>query len=238
MVGQGLVPKQVEQMPLPEQAFAVDADQAVQLARAQVVDSRQQSAPDPESAVDEPEQQQQEEVDPVTAMQPFSVWIPSVGGEGGAHALIEGSADFVDSSYDNVDTLRIPDDPKRAGWYSAGGALAGHQQGTTLIASHASTRQDPGVFRELHTLSVGDLVWTKDAAGVPQAWAVTELYHLEHAQFPQEYFAADGPRQLVLTTCGGRINEQGYYAENVFAVAVPVDVEDIVGGDVSAGGSA
>lgn len=237
MVGQGLVPKQVEQMPLPEQAFAVDADQAVQLARAQVVDSRQQSAPDPQSAVDEPEQQQ-EEVDPVTAMQPFSVWIPSLGGEGGAHALIEASADFVDSSYDDVDTLRIPDDPKRAGWYSAGGALAGHQQGTTLIASHASTRSDPGVFRELHTISVGDLVWTKDAAGVPQAWAVTELYHLEHAQFPQEYFAADGPRQLVLTTCGGRINEQGYYAENVFAVAVPISAEDIVGGDVSAGGSA
>lgn len=236
MVGQGLAPAQVETMPLPEQAFAVDADQALELARAQVVDSRQQSAPDPESAVDGSGQQQH--LDPVTAMQPSSVWVPSLGGEGGVHALVEASADFVDSSYDHVQTLRIPNDPKRAGWYSAGGALAGHQQGTTLIASHASTRSDPGVFRELHTVSVGDLVWTKDAAGTPQAWAVTELYHLEHAQFPQEYFAADGPRRLVLTTCGGRINEQGYYAENVFAVAVPIFAEGIAGGDVSADGPA
>ena len=71
------------------------------------------------------------------------------------------------------------------------------------------------------------MVWTADGDGNKQAWAVTKVWHTGHKNFPEEYFASDGERRLVLTTCGGRINRYGYYRENIFVVATPIPAQTV-----------
>ncbi len=44
----------------------------------------------------------------------------------------------------------------------------------------------------------------------------------DHTAFPQEYWSAEGERQLVITTCGGRV-VGGQFKQNIFAIATPVD---------------
>ena len=219
-VWQGTAGTVVDEVPLPEQTYAVAADEAVLAAQEQLAGFEQPAVEEtgPEEA--EPSPEPDATAMTLAAMPYSSVWIPSLE----AHAPISGSAEFVASSYDHVTTLSIPKSAKEVGWYSAGGALAGRGEGTTLLASHASTRKDPGVFREIYTMQPGDLVWTRDEEGRLQGWAVRHLWASDHDQFPEEYFAADGERQLVLTTCGGRLNSRGVYAQNVFAVATPVEV--------------
>ena len=51
---------------------------------------------------------------------------------------------------------------------------------------------------------------------------MTRVWNTDHKSFPQEYFSNEGERQLVLTTCGGRVNAQGYYRDNIFVIAKPV----------------
>lgn len=161
--------------------------------------------------------------DPVTEMsvvnmEPSSVLFPAIK----SYSLIRGGAEFGESKYSNFQGLQIPYNPRRAAWYSDGAPLVGGENGTTVLASHISKGRTHGTFYDLHTLAGGETVWTKDASGDVQQWEVVRLWHALHTNFPQEYFSADGVRQLVLTTCGGKLNSQGYYRENIFAVAVPV----------------
>lgn len=203
---QALSGAQVDSVPLPEQSYAAPVQQVVQAVEAA-------GEPEPTEA--------QERAALLAAMPASSVWVPRLE----ATAPVSGAVEFVPSRYEDLLTLDIPASGQEVGWYGEGAPLAGGEQGTTLLASHASTRSDPGVFRELHRVQEGDLVWTRDESGRFQAWAVHALYSLDHDEFPDEYFAADGVRQLVLTTCGGTLNAQGYYAQNVIAVASPVKVD-------------
>lgn len=204
-VMKGLAGETVEEMPLPEETFAVTEGEAVTRA--------QEQAGDPDAGAEPPAG--------LEAMGPNQVWVPQLD-PGLADARPD--QEFVPSKYAGLPTLRIPSDPREAVWYSAGGPMWGGDEGTTLVAAHVATRKNPGVFRGIDKLQPGDVVWTTDADNRRQAWAVTQLWAAEHKAFPQEYFSAEGERRLVITTCGGRINAQGYYAQNVFLVAVPVTV--------------
>lgn len=61
------------------------------------------------------------------------------------------------------------------------------------------------------------------AEGKLSAWKVTRLHTMMHTEFPQEYWASDGVRQLVVTTCADYDPKKGFYTKNIFAVATPVD---------------
>lgn len=97
-------------------------------------------------------------------------------------------------------------------------------QGTTFIASHVAwTKKHRGALYTMATdVKQGQLIWTKGFDGSLSTWRVNGMWTAEHEAFPADYFSAKGPRRLVLTTCGGRVNYQGYYQQNVFLVAVPV----------------
>lgn len=187
-------------------------------------------------------------------MRPGSVLVPDLG----IYSEIRGSDEFDESGYSAFYSLRIPANPHRSVWFSAGGPLtdtdtramtgfvrqssggdSGGQQkgarrvpermttGTALVASHISAgRSTRGAFYELHKADSGTLVWTKGFDGTLAAWRISSLWAADHTEFPQSYFSAEGPRQLVLTTCGGRLNNQGYYAQNVFVVARPVPLSE------------
>ena len=100
-------------------------------------------------------------------------------------------------------------------------------QGTTLIASHVAwTKRHRGA---LYTMAIdvkqNQLIWVKGFDGSLSTWRVNGMWFAEHQAFPEDYFSATGPRRLVLTTCGGRVNDYGYYQQNVFLVAEPVALE-------------
>ena len=99
-------------------------------------------------------------------------------------------------------------------------------EGTTFIASHVAwTKRHRGALYTMATdVSQNELIWVKGFDGSLSTWRVSGMWVAEHQAFPEDYFSATGPRRLVLTTCGGRVNSYGYYQQNVFLVAEPVPV--------------
>lgn len=102
-------------------------------------------------------------------------------------------------------------------------------QGTTLIASHVAwTKRYRGALYTMATdVKQNQLIWVKGFDGSLSTWRVNGMWFAEHQAFPEDYFSATGPRRLVLTTCGGRVNDYGYYQQNVFLVAEPVALESV-----------
>lgn len=103
-------------------------------------------------------------------------------------------------------------------------------QGTTLIASHVAwTKRHRGALYTMATdVSQNELIWVKGFDGSLSTWRVSGMWVAEHQAFPEDYFSATGPRRLVLTTCGGRVNSYGYYQQNVFLVAEPVALDSVM----------
>lgn len=154
----------------------------------------------------------------VADMAPNSLFIPGIG----AYLPLESDQTFVESRYAGFDTLRVPKNPRHGVRYAAGAPLYGGDQGTTMVASHVSMKTGWGALRYLYTLTGGENIYTKDDVGQVQTWQLTQLRVEEHTEFPQEYWSAEGPRQLVVTTCGGRLSS-GHYDKNIFAIAVPIN---------------
>ena len=101
-------------------------------------------------------------------------------------------------------------------------------EGTTFIASHVAwTKRHRGALYTMATdVKQNQLIWVKGFDGSLSTWRVSGMWVAEHQAFPEDYFSATGPRRLVLTTCGGRVNSYGYYQQNVFLVAEPVPLDD------------
>lgn len=100
-------------------------------------------------------------------------------------------------------------------------------EGTTFIASHVAwTKRHRGALYTMATdVSQNQLIWVKGFDGSLSTWRVSGMWVAEHQAFPEDYFSPTGPRRLVLTTCGGRVNSYGYYQQNVFLVAEPVALD-------------
>jgi hypothetical protein len=103
-------------------------------------------------------------------------------------------------------------------------------QGTTLIASHVAwTKRHRGALYTMATdVKQNQLIWVKGFDGSLSTWRVNGMWFAEHQAFPEDYFSPTGPRRLVLTTCGGRVNDYGYYQQNVFLVAEPVPLDSVL----------
>lgn len=106
----------------------------------------------------------------------------------------------------------------------------GDAQGTTLIASHVAwTKRHRGALYTMATdVKQNQLIWVKGFDGSLSTWRVNGMWFAEHQAFPEDYFSPTGPRRLVLTTCGGRVNDYGYYQQNVFLVATPVPLDSVL----------
>ncbi|MCY1718428.1 class F sortase [Microbacterium sp. SL62] len=155
----------------------------------------------------------------VADMAPNTLFIPALG----VYMPLENDATFVDSRYSNFETLKVPVNARKAVHYAAGAPLVGGDAGTTLIAGHVSTASGWGALRYLYTLKGGELIYTADATGSKQEWQLTRMRVEQHTDFPQEYWSAEGDRQLVITTCGGQMTSGRHFLKNIFAIATPVN---------------
>ena len=121
-------------------------------------------------------------------------------------------------------SLTIPSDVHDVGWYSGGGQI-GAQVGTLLLAGHVNyVGQGWGAFGHLADLQRGATVFTTNAAGAVRAWRVTAVTAMLQAALPQGIFDASGPRRLALVTCGGTLEPDHLYNDNVVVYATPVMV--------------
>lgn len=136
----------------------------------------------------------------------------------------------IDAPVDQVATdadgaMEIPEDVARAGWFRRGPA-PGSEQGSSVISAHVDSRtQGKGAFYPLREISEGAEVVVEAADGVERTFEVTTLTRYGKDDLPiSELFRRDGAHQLVLITCGGDFDAAtGQYAENIVAIAEPVE---------------
>ena len=124
--------------------------------------------------------------------------------------------------------LTIPADVRQVGKWT-GGADIDDKHGTVLIAGHVSfVGQGEGALYNLYTVQQGAVVVTTDSKGVRTSWRVIALDSIDKKALPAGIFTRNGPRRLVLVTCGGNLlhidgPNGGYntYQNNTLAYAVP-----------------
>ena len=129
--------------------------------------------------------------------------------------------DRVDVRADN--SLVIPGDVHRVGWFRGAGQLDGGI-GSLLIAGHVNyVGQGTGALGRIGQLRVGDPIVTR-GTGAPQGWRVISLTsYLKSDGLPSAIFRAGGTRQLTLVTCGGTLDaSRGNYLSNIVVIAAPV----------------
>ena len=116
--------------------------------------------------------------------------------------------------------LTIPGDVGTVGAWTGSAALTS-TTGTVLLAGHIDNiNQGPGALHDLYLLQPGDKVFVR-LHGVSTTWQIVTLGSYPKSEIPQDLFdGSQGPRRLVLVTCGGQIHN-GEYDQNVVATAVP-----------------
>ncbi len=152
-------------------------------------------------------------------MRPLRLSIPDLGVDAGVE----------DRPVTEGGDLVIPGDPRVVGRWDGGSPLTS-AQGTTLLAGHVDIHGDLGALHELASIEPGAEVRTSDAKGHVTRWRVTGLDVRRKEDLPT--FAADGPRTLVLVTCGGPVLRHGNgwtYRDNVIVTALPEPAPDAQG---------
>jgi hypothetical protein len=147
---------------------------------------------------------------PPSDYQPNHVYIPSIGV----------AAAFSPISPDHG-TLEPPYWPGDVGINATGGQIDA-DAGTVLLASHVNyVGRGNGAFADLYKLAPLADVWVSNAANTLTHWVIVQVTDpLKSSGIDQTIFSADGPRRIVLATCGGAVHH-GQYDRNVLAYGVP-----------------
>ncbi|PYY47305.1 class F sortase [Curtobacterium sp. MCLR17_043] len=133
------------------------------------------------------------------------------------------SAPVRPEGVDEDGAMALPPDPATAGWYRFGAAPSS-TEGTVVIAAHVdAVGYGIGPFSRLGDAPTGTRVTLTDADGAETAWRIDSVSMLEKQGLPWgEVFRDDGPRRLVLVTCGGTFDAAtGHYESNLVVTAVP-----------------
>jgi hypothetical protein len=123
---------------------------------------------------------------------------------------------------DAHESLVIPGDVHRVGYYTGGGVLDGNV-GELLIAGHVSyIGQGTGALGRIGELRIGDPIITR-GHGRPRAWRVISLTsYLKADGLPNSLFRSNGSRLLTLVTCGGTLDPHAHsYLSNIVVTAMP-----------------
>lgn len=153
-------------------------------------------------------------------LQTTSVYNPSLASMHLYFSAIQASAPLYPEAIQHY-ALEIPSDVHNVGWWSGGGSLTG-ATGTVLLAGHVNyVGQGPGALSQLASARVGETVITVGANHMEQTWKVYKVTSVPQANLPQNIFAPSGQRRLVIVTCGGTLEPDHYYNQNVLVYATP-----------------
>lgn len=141
-------------------------------------------------------------------MAPTHLRIPAIGV----------ATDLIGLGLNDDNTVEVPEDPDRAGWFDLGPTPG--RPGSAVILGHVDSTVGPAVFYRLRHLRAGDEVEVRLADGTTALFAVTQVVTYPNERFPARKVYAGSPRRptLKLVTCGGRYDvEAGGYQSNVVA---------------------
>ena len=108
------------------------------------------------------------------------------------------------------------------GWYRFNPTPG--EPGSSVLAAHISYNGEPGVFRYLDDVEIGERVVVTFDDGTSTEFEIIELAQYDKQELPDDrVFAKDGDPVLTLITCGGDFNRSlRSYEDNVVAYAIPV----------------
>ena len=119
--------------------------------------------------------------------------------------------------------MAVPDNVTDVAWYKFGPSPG--EPGSAVLAAHVDLfGQGPGVFFDLRSLEVDDLVHVELSDGSEHAFRIVARTVYEKEDLPTDViFAKQGPAVLTLITCGGGFSESDRsYDSNVVVYAVPL----------------
>jgi Sortase domain len=115
--------------------------------------------------------------------------------------------------------LKPPISYDKPGWFGKG--IVPGDEGAAVIAGHVDSTEGPGIFYELHTLGVGDVV---DVLRGSQwvSFRVTGTERYPKDEFPSERVYGPTPgAELRLITCGGTFDRRTLsYRDNIVVYAI------------------
>ncbi|MGZ5416326.1 MAG: class F sortase [Nocardioides sp.] len=135
-------------------------------------------------------------------------------------ARIGVDTDLVRLGLNEDDTVEVPSNPRRAGWFSLG-TVPG-QRGSSVILGHVDSTQGPAVFYRLRELTRGDRILVRMSDGSSTHFTVARVVTYPNDEFPARrvYAGTPGRATLNLVTCGGKYDAQaGGYQANVVVYA-------------------
>jgi LPXTG-site transpeptidase (sortase) family protein len=117
------------------------------------------------------------------------------------------------------DTLEVPSEPLRAGWYT-GSPIPG-ERGPSVIAGHVDSRETgPAVFYRLGQVVTGDRVVITRRDGSVARFEVTAVRSYPKNDFPTQAVYGNTDRAtLRLITCGDWNDVTKHYDGNVVVFA-------------------
>ena len=130
-------------------------------------------------------------------------------------------APVIDVGVEENGDMEIPG-ADSVGWYRFNPSPG--EPGSSVLAAHIAYNGNPGVFRYLADVQVGQRVVVAFDDGTESEFEIVELAQYDKQELPDErVFAKDGDPVLTLITCGGGFNRSlRSYEDNVVAYAVPV----------------
>ena len=130
-------------------------------------------------------------------------------------------APVIDVGVEENGDMEIPG-ADSVGWYRFN-ATPG-EAGSAVLAAHIAYNGDPGVFRYLADVEIGERVVVAFDDGTTSEFEIIELAQYDKQELPDDrVFAKDGEPILTLITCGGDFNRSlRSYVDNVVAYAVPI----------------
>ena len=124
---------------------------------------------------------------------------------------------------DQRNEVGVPSNVHLAGWFNKM-AIPG-EKGLSIIDGHVDGRSEPGIFKNLGKLDVGDSFTIEYGSGDKQNFKVTSKAKATIEDSPAVLFSQDPEQtsQLNLITCGGTYDKSARrYLERIIVTSVPV----------------
>lgn len=94
--------------------------------------------------------------------------------------------------------------------------------GSSLLVWHVNYKGCVGKLNVLNDKKPGFKFSIIDEKGFKQSFKISEKVQVKKGRYKAEWFQLNGPRQLTLVTCIGKVVNR-HYQDNLVIIAVPVD---------------
>jgi hypothetical protein len=134
------------------------------------------------------------------------------------------SASIIATGVDESGQAEVPENVSQVGWYRFGNAPADAQGAVVLVGHRDGRIEGAGVFYDIGSLTVDDVITVTDAEGEVWEYAVVSREAIKRDVLPtDELFTRVGDPHLVLISCGGVYDRsRGGYQDNIVVTARPI----------------